>query len=82
MLKANKDPNHEIKEGEEKYYHLRIVKKTIDHANKKINEDVSFPIFDKRGFEQFKKFKPADVDEVEILHDPNFKPRKAKGDAK
>jgi hypothetical protein len=53
-----------------------IIRKTHNPDAQKYDIDKMIQIFDKKGFDQFKKFKPADISEVEILHDPTIKAKK------
>ena len=74
MLQANRSKSHEIKESEKGYYHVLIIRKTHNPEKQTYDIDKMVQIFDKKGFDQFKKFKPADISEVEVLHDPTLKP--------
>lgn len=72
-MQGNKEKSYQFKEGEEGLYHLKLVRKTYISKEKRVKEDISFQSFTKKEYEQFKKFKPANIDEVYILHDPTIK---------
>jgi hypothetical protein len=76
LIPANKSKSHKIKESERGFYHVLIIRKTHNPDAQKYDIDKMIQVFDKKGFDQFKKFKPADISEVEILHDPTIKAKK------
>jgi len=78
LLPANRSKTHKIKETEKDYYHVEIIRKTHNAERQKYDINRSVQIFDKKGFKQFKDFKPADISEVEILHDPTLPEEKGK----
>ena len=82
MLQANKRKTYKIKESEAHLYHVELLTRTDDPVNKRYIDHRNVQMFDGKGFQQFKKFKPAGILEVEILHDPTFKEKEQKGTAK
>ena len=82
MLKANKNQKYEIKECDVGAYHVLVTRKTFNFALKTVDVKESVSIFDKRGYEQFKKFKPADIDEAELIHDPVYAEKLRQDEAK
>lgn len=79
---ANKNEKFQIKENEKSDYHLLITKKVFNHEKNDMDITKTIHIFDPKGFDQFKKFKPAGIGEVEILHDPIYQEKLEKKAAK
>lgn len=73
MLQANRSESHKIKETEKDFYHVLIIRKEYDPDSNDMITNKSISIFDRKGFKQFKDFRPAGISGIEILHDPNFK---------
>jgi hypothetical protein len=84
MIPANKDPERLIKEKDQHFWHVLLIRKTVNpHNSKEVWEDSFVQIFDTRNFDRI--FRPerlgakaADykkaclIDEARVIHNPEL----------
>lgn len=70
-MKANKNPNYEIKECDKEFYHVLQVFSEHDVKNKKYNEVPRVVIYNRKDYEDFKKNKQVlGLTRDELIHMP------------